>query len=318
MNKKASVISACSVLMLAAGLTASAFLYSCSEKEENVVGVAEPETTATTEAVTVPAYEYVPSAKGLSEKAKHYLGENKDMAGWITIRNTDVNYPFVKDPAYIKEEDSYYGGEAYDPNYYYLDHSFYREPNREGTLFMDYCDNFGADEDKQSENIVIYGHNMANNTMFGSIRRYRQDYDFFEAAPFVELSSNYKDYDYVICCCAITSGNWYTDYDYWNKEELDTEADFNDYINKARERQLFDTGVDVKYGDKLLTMSTCYADEDNSRFIIIARRLRDGEVAGDLSTVQRTEEYIEAHKPTEPASEEASEETHEEAQDTEE
>ena len=146
---------------------------------------------------------------------------------------------------------------------------------------------------------------MANNTMFGSIRRYRQDYGFFEQAPFVELSSNYKDYDYVMCCFSITSGNWYTDFPYWTMEELDDEKSFNDYINTARSRQLFDTGVDVKYGDKLLTMSTCYADEDNSRFIIIARRLRPNEVAGDLSTIERTEEYKKAHTPTEPASETA-------------
>ena len=50
----------------------------------------------------------------------------------------------------------------------------------------------------------------------------------------------------------------------------------------------------MKYGDKLLTMSTCYADEDNSRFLVVARRLRDGEVAGDLSSVKHTDEYIKA------------------------
>jgi hypothetical protein len=95
-------------------------------------------------------------------------------------------------------------------------------------------------------------------------------------------------------------------------EELDDEATFNEYMDKARSRQLFDTGVDVKYGDKLLTMSTCYADEDNSRFIVIARRLRDGESADDLATVKRTEEYIKAHTPTEPSSGEASAENAEE------
>ena len=59
---------------------------------------------------------------------------------------------------------------------------------------------------------------------------------------------------------------------------------------------MLDTGIDVQYGDKLLTLSTCYANEDNSRFIVVARRLRDGEVAGDLSTIQRTDEYIQAQQ----------------------
>ena len=59
---------------------------------------------------------------------------------------------------------------------------------------------------------------------------------------------------------------------------------------------MLDTGVDVKYGDQLLTLSTCYADEDNSRFLVVARRLRDGEVAGDMTTIQRTEEYKQKQK----------------------
>ena len=59
---------------------------------------------------------------------------------------------------------------------------------------------------------------------------------------------------------------------------------------------MVDTGVDVKYGDKLLTLSTCYADEDNSRFIVVARRLRDNEVSDDVSSIDRTPEYIEMKK----------------------
>lgn len=78
-------------------------------------------------------------------------------------------------------------------------------------------------------------------------------------------------------------------------EELDTDEEFNNYIENLRSRQIMDTGIDVQPGDKLLTLSTCYADEDNSRFLVVARRLRDGEVAGDLSSVKHTDEYIKAH-----------------------
>ena len=60
---------------------------------------------------------------------------------------------------------------------------------------------------------------------------------------------------------------------------------------------MVDTGIDVQYGDKLLTLSTCYADEDNSRFIVVARRLREGEKPGDLSSVKHTDEYLSAHQP---------------------
>ena len=307
MKSKAKFITACGALAAAAGLVTAA-VFGCNEKmEEHVVGKAEPVTVASTEPTTLPTYDYVPSEKGMTEKAKMLLKQNKDIVGWIKIDQTKVDYPIVKDPGEIPEGVAYYGGEEYEVNSYYLEHGVDRQLHREGAMFMDFRDNFGSVEDEQSENIVIYGHNMANNTMLGSIRRYRQDYEFFKAAPFIELSSNYRDYDYVICCCAITSGHTYTDFGYWDMEELDDEETFNKYLSLARGRQLFDTGVDVKYGDKLLTLSTCYADEDNSRFIIIARRLRDGEKSGSLDTIERTEEYKKAHAPTEPSTEETTE-----------
>ena len=80
-------------------------------------------------------------------------------------------------------------------------------------------------------------------------------------------------------------------------QDFETEDDFNFYADKLREKKAFDSGVDMEYGDKLLTLSTCYgASEDNMRFILVARRLRDGEVAGDLSTIERTDEYKQKQK----------------------
>ncbi|MDO4862966.1 MAG: class B sortase [Ruminococcus sp.] len=307
MKTKAKLITACGALAAAAGLVTLSF-FGCKEKmEEHVVGRVEPVTEASTEPTTLPTYDYVPSETGMTEKAKMLLKQNKDIVGWIKIDQTKVDYPIVQDPGEVPEGVPYYGGEAHEVNSYYLERGVDRTYHREGSIFMDFRDNFGSIEDEQSENIVLYGHNMANNTMFGSIRRYRQDYEFFKAAPFIELSSNYRDYDYVICCCAITSGHTYTDFGYWDMEELDDEETFNEYMTLARGRQLFDTGIDVRYGDKLLTLSTCYADEDNSRFIIIARRLRDGEKSGSLDTVEKTEEYKKAHAPTEPSTEETTE-----------
>ena len=90
-------------------------------------------------------------------------------------------------------------------------------------------------------------------------------------------------------------------------EELDTKEDFDYYKSMLREKQVFDSGVDYEYGDKLLTLSTCYgASENNMRFILVARRLRDGEVAGDWSTIQRTDEYIQKQKEKEKTTKEKS------------
>lgn len=237
-------------------------------------------------------YDYVPSPAGMTEKSKSLLHLNEDIAGWITIDGTDVDYPVLFDHKCPEDMNP----EEWLSNSYYLDKGLDGEYARGGTLFMDYRNVFGFDEEEQSDNIVIYGHNMANDTMFGSLRKYRQDYSFYDENPVIWLSSNYKDYQYVIFGLMITSGNWYTDFRYWDMEDLSSEDDFKYYVDTVKQNSLVDTGVDVQYGDKLLTLSTCYADADNSRFIVVARRLREHETSMD--NIDRTKEYIEAHKQT--------------------
>jgi len=306
MNKTAKIISACAAGAAAIGLCAGAFALRSSN---NTVPTYSDETVVSTEAPTQPeaqalpadwadSYNYVPENTGLTARAKSLLRLNPDICGWIKIGDTSVDYPLVKDPGDIPEDKKFYGGESYKPNYFYLDHDLDATYKRSGTLYTDYRDVFASEEDQQSENIIIYGHNMADNSMFGSIRRYRQDFSFFEKSPFIKLSSNYRDYDYVIFAFLITSGSYAsTDFVYWNMEELDNKEDFDAYVKRCNDYAMVDTGVDVEYGDKLLTLSTCYADEDNSRFIVVARRLRDGEKAGDLASVKHTEEYNKAHQP---------------------
>lgn len=235
-------------------------------------------------------YDYVPSPTGMTEKAKSLLHLNEDIGGWITIDGTDVDYPILFDHKCPEDVNP----EEWVTNSYYLDKGLDGEYDRAGSLFMDYRNVFGYDEESQSDNIVIYGHNMANDTMFGSLRKYRQDYTFYDENPVIWLSSNYTDYQYVIFGFMITSGNWYTDFRYWDMEDFATEDDFNYYVDTVKQNSLVDTGVDVQYGDKLLTLSTCYADADNSRFIVVARRLREHETSMD--NIDRTEAYIEEQK----------------------
>jgi sortase B len=190
----------------------------------------------------------------------HY---NADYVGWVTVPNTEVDYPIV-----VGEDNSYY-----------LNHGFDHKEYEPGTIFMDYRDRFGFDETEQSENIILYGHNRADKTMFGSLRVYRQDLDFYHDAPFIELESNYKKYTYVIFALPIADGKATADWRFWDTEELDSQQAFDDFVQNARERSLVDIPVDVKYGDKLVTLSTCYSDADDSRFLVIGRRLRPGETA---------------------------------------
>lgn len=321
MNKTAKIITACASFAAALGLGAYVYSLNSTSSDPTFSNIVEVE-PVTQETTLLPEnwselYDYIASPTGLSERAKIFLRQNKDVIGWIKIPNTQIDDPLTLDPGAITAGEGY-GDSEYVANSYYLDHNLDGTTSRGGTLFLDYRNKFGSSELTQSDNILIYGHNMANNTMFGPLRKYRQNYSFYDESPFIELSSNYKDYQYIIFGFMITSGNWYTDFRYWDMEEFNNEDEFNSYVETVRKGSMVDTGVDVEYGDKLLTLSTCYADEDNSRFIVVARRLRDGEVDGDVSTIDRTEEYLQKKKEEEAsiAAEEASKAAEEAAAQT--
>lgn len=249
---------------VASALCLSLLTTGCAEKIDQTAGnvTTTPAQEETTEAAT--------EALELTDRAKKLLEQNPDTVGYITIDGSQVDNPVVQT---VDDE-------------YYLTHGFDGEEFRAGTVFMDCTDVFEGNTN-WSENIILYGHNMADNTMFGSLRRYRQDPSYYKESPFITFSSNYEDYTYVMFGLIITSGNADADFLYWNMEELDDKASFDSYVNSVESKNMIDNPLDVQFGDDILTLSTCYSDEDNSRFLIVARRLREGEdTATLLSTIQ--------------------------------
>lgn len=243
--------------------------------------VLEPATEAPTEP-ELPKIENFSDEPGLTGLAKILLRENKDVVGYIKISNTYVDYPVVQYHGDDPEENG---------NSYYLHKDLDREYLESGSIFMDYRDVFEADESKQSENIVLYGHNMLNGSKFATLHYYRQDDSFYDENPIIEFSSNYRDYQYIIFAYLLTYGDYGEsaygeEFAYWDQEELDTEEDFNKYVETVQDRSMISPDIDVAYGDKLLTLQTCYLDEDNSRLLVVARRLRDHETIDSIDKVQ--------------------------------
>lgn len=195
---------------------------------------------------------------------------NKDIVGWIKIPDTPLNLPVVQGT----------------DNVFYLYRSLKKEQAALGIPFAD-C-KATITKERQSENVTIYGHAAANGSYFAPIKKYK-DLSYYKEHPLVIFNTIYGDGVYKIVGffmedVAINNTERFA---YHEKVDLDEDG-FNEYMDNVMKRSYFTTGVDVKYGDQLLTLSTCAKNsETDFRFVIVARKVRDGEsTAVDTSLAQ--------------------------------
>lgn len=202
---------------------------------------------------------------------------NPDAVGYVNIEGTEVSYPVVQKQKLSDPNQN--------PNDYYLYRTFMQEQSKSGCIFMDYRNHFDEVVDHRrvfdnSGNVFIYGHNMNNRTMFGSLRDYINNPSFYRAHPIVNYSSLYKDYQFKIFAIFVVDGEDYTSeyaFDCWNTLDFEDEDAFYKYVNEAKKRTMINTDVDVKYGDQLLSLYTCNGLVANAKLILMCREVRAGE-----------------------------------------
>lgn len=220
----------------------------------------------------------------LLDNARRMLEINKDVVGFISIKNTPINYNVLQYQEKNHPEEEY--GADVIGNTYYLNKNMDLQPEKAGSIFMDYRNYFDYIDDvtdrriyANSTNIIIYGHNMHDYNMFGSLKKYVNEANYYDEHPIVELNSNYRTYKYKIFGMIIVDVEDTTDtaFDYWNVLNFQTEEDFYNYVNEIKRRTTRLTDVDVTYGDQLLTLSTCNSTFSDGRLVVFGRLLRDGE-----------------------------------------
>ena len=205
--------------------------------------------------------------------AKQLLAINPDTVGYISIPGTEVDFPVVQT----------------NDNSTYLKTAFDGSSNKAGTVFLDY--RASIDPKKRSDNLVLYGHNQKDRTMFGSLKDYKKNIDFYKSHPTITFNSNYKSDTYKIFAYFVTEVEpGQTDdgiiFDYHNYIDMDRKA-YDRFMDNITERSQILTSVDVRYGDEFLTLSTCSNEFEPSRFVIFARKTRKGEdTAVDTSKAQ--------------------------------
>jgi len=205
----------------------------------------------------------------LLPSAEALLEINPDTVGWVKIEGTKVDNPVV-----LRKDDT-------PDSFYYLTHNFNGESAKAGTVFVDYRSTIGYK--KQSDNLVIYGHNEKDNSMFGDLDRYKKDIEYYREHPVIQFNTNYETGEYKIIACFVTNvlpsqSADGTVFDYQNYIDFD-EARYNDFINNVMLRSQIITTVDCRYGDRFITLSTCSNEFEPSRFVVVARKVREDEDA---------------------------------------
>lgn len=161
------------------------------------------------------------------------LSINNETIGWLTVNNTKVNYPVVQ----------------HTDNDYYLKRDFNKNSNSYGWIYMDYRNNIY----NMSNNTIIWGHNLKNGMMFGTLR-YATNESWYknkdnQIITFNTKIKNMKWQIFSIYKLPVTN-----DYLYANFGDLN---EFQTFLDMIRSRSIYDFGINVSKDDHILTLSTC-------------------------------------------------------------
>lgn len=163
---------------------------------------------------------------------------NKEVRGWIQVNGTNINYPYVQ---------------ASD-NDFYLNHSFDKSSNGAGWIFMDYRNN----SQEFDKNTIIYGHGRSNTSMFGTLKNILKSSWFKDSNNYViKLATEQENSLWeVFSVYKIPTTSDYLQIKFSSDEE------FQNFANKLIERSAYNFNTPVNSTDKIITLSTCWNDEE--------------------------------------------------------
>ena len=174
--------------------------------------------------------------------------QNNETIAWLKINNTNVEYPVVKGTN----------------NSFYLNHSFDKSKNSAGWIFADYKNKF----DNTDKNIVIYGHNMRDGSMFGSMLNILDAkwYENEENTNITLYTENEK------CIYKVFSIYKIENEDYYIKTEFKNDNEFEEFLKKLKKISIKYFNVDISKDDNILTLSTC---ANNNKYRIVLHAIKE-------------------------------------------
>lgn len=189
--------------------------------------------------------------QNVNNKYAELYAQNSDFVGWIRIDGTGIDYPVMQSKD--------------DPDFY-LKHNFSKEYSRFGLPYMQ------ANCGLSSDNIIIYGHNIKSKSMFNELTEYK-DKDFYTAHKYITFDTLDEQRTYAVIAVFKTVAYSDRGFQYYDFVNANTEEEFGAFVERCKALSFYDTGVTAKYGDKLLTLSTCEYSQKNGRFVVVAKQI---------------------------------------------
>ena len=199
---------------------------------------------------------YAPSGR-LKQYDKLYE-QNNDLAGWIRIPDSAIDYPVMYTPYNIEK---------------YLRKNFSQNYALSGEPF------FGEGWDPEGNFGIIYGHHMEDGTKCADWMFYA-DEEYKNSHPIVYFDTLTERRQYEVVAAFYTKIPYVSDtttFRYFQYTGLPDEETFNYYVSQCKKASQYDTGVEPVWGDRLLVLSTCSFHVKNGRFVILLRQITEND-----------------------------------------
>ena len=219
-----------------------------------IVANAQTAAQETTSAETTQETEETEATEpGMLPGYKELYEMNDDVVGWIKIPGTKLDYAVMHTPD--------------EPNYY-LYRDFDGNDSARGSIYArEECD-----INEPSDNITLYGHHMADGSMFACLANYTNK-SYWEENNIIFFDTLTEYHTYKIFAVFKTSANLGEGFRYHMFVDAADAKEFNDFVSQCKELAFYDTGITPVYGDKLICLSTCEYTLDNGRLVVCAVRI---------------------------------------------
>jgi len=177
----------------------------------------------------------------------YYIQKNSETVAWLQVNGTKVNYPVVQ----------------HSDNNFYLEHDFYKRKTTNGWIFGDYRNNF----ETFNNNTIIYGHNLINDTMFGTIPHLlNKNWFANKNNHYIKLST--KNTNSIWQIFSVYKIEPTTDY---LQTKFNSTTNYQNFLDKLKNRSTYNFNIDLNYTDKIITLSTC--DDIGTKRVAIHAKL---------------------------------------------